>query len=73
MPKVVNQATGKTIVEIDGNLLEDFFDEIFIEEKTLEEVLRDYKPAMRTKISKYIIHRLAEVDPGYTPRLPSFF
>lgn len=66
MPKVVNSA-GKVVAEVDDDLLRDFFDEIFIEEKDFIETLTDYKLGPRSKLVQYIIYRLAEVDPGYLP------
>lgn len=58
---------GNMLVELPEDLLRDFYDEVFIEEKSLLQTLMDYKPEAREQISKYIIHRLAMVDPGYQP------
>lgn len=63
----VYDRTGKVIVEVDGELLKDFFDEVFIEEKSLVHTLIDYKPEVRKVLSEYIIYRLAEVNPAYLP------
>lgn len=65
MPQVVSPHTGRVVASISADLYVDFLDEIFIEEKTLYEALGDLKEEYRAKVSKYIIHRLAEVDPGW--------
>ena len=60
-------STGE-VLAIEDRLLEDFFDEALIEEKDLKQILDDYTPEAREQISDYIIHRLAEVCPGYLPQ-----
>ncbi|HYT42380.1 MAG TPA: hypothetical protein VEP90_08535 [Methylomirabilota bacterium] len=67
MPQVVDKVTGKVLADISSELLSDFFDEIFIEGKSLFDTLADYNTETRYVISEYIVCRLAEVDPGYLP------
>jgi hypothetical protein len=68
VPRVYDK-TGKLLIEVEDELLRDFFDEIFIEDKSLVNTLIDYNLEARDKISLYIIWRLAEVDPGFLPSI----
>lgn len=65
----VHDTNGTLVAEISEELLEDFYDEVFIEDKELLTVLVDYTPEARKQVSNYIIHRLAMVDPGHQPKV----
>jgi hypothetical protein len=67
MAIVYGPSKGLIIAYVDDDLLKDFFDEIYIEGKSLIQALMDYDDDPREKLSAYIIARLAEVDPGYMP------
>lgn len=64
---MVFDRSGKKICDIDGRLLRDFFEEVLVHDKSIEDVLASYNHPSREALNKYIIHRLAEVDVGYIP------
>ena len=70
MTKVISQVDNKTKHMVDDELLKDFFYECLVADETgdpLIRVLLQYKPNSRSKLCNYIVHRLAEVSPGYLP------
>ena len=54
-------------IEVDDVLLRDFFYETLVKERSLCYVIGEYTKESREALSNYIIHRLAEVSPGYMP------
>jgi len=71
MPTVVDM-NGNTLAHVDDNLLNDFFFDMLLVGKACHDIagyLTDLEPYARLRLSQYIVERLAEVDPGYVPRV----
>jgi hypothetical protein len=72
MARVQRHDNMKRAAIIPDDLLEDFFGEclgITVETPvSVAEFLDNLKKSHRHMLDQYIIHRLAEVDPGYIPK-----
>lgn len=70
MPRVVD-VNGNTLASVDDELYQDFFFDTLMSDEAWYDVagyLQDLKPTERLNLSRYIVERLAEVDPGHVPK-----
>ena len=79
MPEVLRHDVPRKHATVDNELYEDFLgytlgiydytkEENDGKPKTIVEYFAALKPAVAKDLNDYIVHRLAEVDPGYVPK-----